>query len=169
MSASPAGPAGAADPSGPPCHDPIRPSSDSGFLEAASRIIFMGGLNRQVVDNKWAAFREVFHAFDPARVAAMTPSDIERLMGDARIIRNQKRLEAVVTNADTVAALARDHGSFGAWLDGLYASTGVDGAAKELAARFAYISDAGARNWLYATGYDVGTVTDKQRKKYAPA
>lgn len=162
-------PASAPAPTGAPCHDPIRPASDAGFLEAASRIIFMGGLNRQVVDNKWAAFREVFHAFDPARVAAMTPSDIERLMGDARIIRNQKRLEAVVTNADTVAALARDHGSFGAWLDGLYASTGVDGAAKELAARFAYISDAGARNWLYATGYDVGTVTDKQRKKYAPA
>lgn len=156
-----------ADPT--PCHDPVRPADDAGFLETASRIIFMGGLNRQVVDNKWPAFREVFHGFDPARVAAMTPADIARLMDDARIIRNQKRLEAVVANADTMAELARAGGSFAAWLDALYAARGVDGAAKALAEQFSFISENGARNWLYATGYDVGPVTDKQRQKYAPA
>lgn len=156
-----------ADPT--PCHDPVRPADDAGFLETASRIIFMGGLNRQVVDNKWPAFREVFHGFDPARVAAMTPADIERLMDDARIIRNHKRLAAVVANADTMAELARASGSFAAWLDALYTARGVDGAAKALADQFSFISENGARNWLYATGYDVGPVTDKQRKKYAPA
>lgn len=151
-----------------PCHDPVRPADDAGFLESASRILFMGGLNRQVVDNKWPAFREVFHGFDPARVAAMTPADVDRLMDDARIIRNRKRIEAVVVNAETMAALASAHGSFAAWLDALYAARGVDGAAKTLADQFAYISEAGARNWLYATGYDIGPVTEKQRAKYAP-
>ena len=160
-----------------PCHDPVRPADDAGFLESASRILFMGGLNRQVVDNKWPAFREVFHGFDPARVAAMTPADVDRLMDDARIIRNRKRFVPLVLHdasqrdaqlAETMAALASAHGSFAAWLDALYAARGVDGAAKALADQFAYISEAGARNWLYATGYDIGAVTEEQRAKYAP-
>jgi hypothetical protein len=63
-------------------------------------------------------------------------------------------------------AIAEEHGSFQAWLDELYASRGVDGAAKELASRFKYISRDGARNWLYATGYDVGEVSEKVMRKY---
>jgi 3-methyladenine DNA glycosylase Tag len=147
---------------------PQQPTNDAGYLEAAARIIFMGGLNRQVVDNKWPGSRAAFHGFDVARVAAMTPADVDRLAADGRVIKYRAKLQAVVGNAQVMQALASAHGSFAAYVDGLLAERGVAGAAKELARQFAYISEEGARNWLYSTGHDIGPVTEKVERKYAP-
>ena len=144
-----------------------RPTTDAGYLEAAARIIFMGGLNRRVVDGKWDGFLQAFHGFDVATVAAMGPADVERLSEDDRVIKYAAKLQAVVTNAQEIQEVADQHGSFGSWVESAVAG-GVPSACAELSRRFAYISKDGARNWLYSTGHDVGQVTDKVREKYAP-
>ena len=147
---------------------PPRPDSDAGFLEAAARIIFMGGLNRQVVDGKWVGFRQVFSNFDVATVAALSPDDVDRIAADDRVIKYRAKLAAVVTNARAMADIAGEHGSFAAYVDDLYAAKGSSGASRALAKEFAYVSEQGARHWLYATGYDIGEVTEKVQRKYAP-
>lgn len=147
---------------------PPKAESDAAYLEAASRIIFMGGLNRQVVDRKWPGFREVFDDFDPQAVAEMSDDDVERLTEDDRVIKYGAKLKAVRNNAREMRGLAEEHGSFRSWVEDLFQEEGVEGASKELADRFAYISEEGARNWLYSTGHDVGPVSDKVRRKYAP-
>ena len=147
---------------------PPKPDTDAGYLEAAARIIFMGGLNRQVVDGKWAGFRQVFSNFDVATVAALSPDDVDRIAGDDRVIKYRAKLAAVVKNARNIAAIAADHGSFAAYVDELYAMEGPGGASRALAKEFTYVSEQGAKHWLYATGYDIGEVTDKVRRKYAP-
>ena len=147
---------------------PPKPDTDAGYLEAAARIIFMGGLNRQVVDGKWAGFREVFRNFEPGAVAALTPGDVDRIAQDDRVIKYRAKLAAVVTNAAAMAAIAAEHGSFAAYVDALHAAQGAGGASRALAKEFAYVSEHGAYHWLYATGYDVGEVSDKVRAKYAP-
>ena len=144
-----------------------KPTTDAGYLEAAARIIFMGGLNRRVVDGKWGGFLQAFHGFDVAAVAAMGPADVERLSEDDRVIKYAAKLQAVVTNAQEIQEVADQHGSFGSWVESAVAG-GVPSACAELSRRFAYISKDGARNWLYSTGHDVGQVTDKVREKYAP-
>ena len=144
-----------------------KPTTDAGYLEAAARIIFMGGLNRRVVDGKWDGFLQAFHDFDVATVAAMGPADVERLSEDDRVIKYAAKLQAVVTNAQEIQEVADQHGSFGSWVESAVAG-GVPSACAELSRRFAYISKDGARNWLYSTGHDVGQVTDKVREKYAP-
>ena len=146
---------------------PDRPTTDAGYLEAAARIIFMGGLNRRVVDGKWDGFLQAFHGFDVATVAAMGPAEVERLSEDDRVIKYAAKLQAVVTNAQEIQEVADQHGSFGSWVESAVAG-GVPSACAELSRRFAYISKDGARNWLYSTGHDVGQVTDKVREKYAP-
>ena len=146
---------------------PDQPTTDAGYLEAAARIIFMGGLNRRVVDGKWDGFLQAFHGFDVATVAAMGPADVERLSEDDRVIKYAAKLQAVVTNAQEIQEVADQHGSFGSWVESAVAG-GVPSACAELSRRFAYISKDGARNWLYSTGHDVGQVTDKVREKYAP-
>ena len=143
------------------------PKTDAGYLEAAARIIFMGGLNRQVVDGKWPGFRAAFHAFDPARVAVMTSDDVDGLAQDDRVIRYKAKLQAVVDNAACMVERAQANGSFAKYVDGLLAG-GVPAAARALANEFAYISEEGAKNWLYSTGYDIGPVTEKIERKYAP-
>jgi len=144
------------------------PALDSAYLEAAARIIFMGGLNRGVVDNKWAGFRAAFSGFDVPTVAAMGPADVERLAADDRLIRYRAKLQAVVDNAATMAEVAREHGSFGAWVNALVAREGAAAAQRELARRFRYVSEQGALFWLFACGHDVGEVSEKNRAKYAP-
>ena len=144
-----------------------KPTTDAGYLEAAARIIFMGGLNRRVVDGKWDGFLQAFHGFDVATVATMGPADVERLSEDDRVIKYAAKLQAVVTNAQEIQEVADQHGSFGSWVESAVAG-GVPSACAELSRRFAYISKDGARNWLYSTGHDVGQVTDKVREKYAP-
>ena len=60
---------------------------------------FQSGLAWITVLRKREAFREAFAGFDPARVAAFGPEDVERLMGDPGIIRNRAKIEAAVQNA----------------------------------------------------------------------
>jgi DNA-3-methyladenine glycosylase I len=60
---------------------------------------FQSGLSWRIVLAKRPAFREVFAGFDAEAVARFGPQDVDRLMGDARIIRNRRKIEAVVTNA----------------------------------------------------------------------
>jgi DNA-3-methyladenine glycosylase I len=78
---------------------------EAALLERIALEGFQCGLSWITVLRKREAFREVFHAFDPARVAAMVPDDVDRLLGDARIIRNRAKIEATITNARAVLAL----------------------------------------------------------------
>lgn len=147
---------------------PARPASDAAYLDNAARIIFMGGLNRQVVDNKWPAMREAFRNFEPAVVADFSPADIDRLAEDERLIRYRAKLNAVVKNAGEIADRSEEAGSFDAWVDALVAERGVDGGSKELSKRFSYISEKGAHFWLYSCGHDIGDYCADSREKYEP-
>ncbi|HEX4429001.1 MAG TPA: DNA-3-methyladenine glycosylase I [Frankiaceae bacterium] len=66
---------------------------------------FQSGLSWRTVLNKRPAFREVFAGFDPEKVAAFRPQDVDRLLQDARIIRHRRKIEATITNARAVLAL----------------------------------------------------------------
>jgi DNA-3-methyladenine glycosylase I len=69
---------------------------------------FQSGLSWRTVLAKRPAFRELFAGFEPAAVARFGADDVDRLMGDARIIRNRRKIEAVVTNARLVEELGED-------------------------------------------------------------
>ncbi|NMO03417.1 DNA-3-methyladenine glycosylase I [Gordonia sp. TBRC 11910] len=82
---------------------------ESAHFERLALEGFQSGLSWAIILRKRPAFREVFAGFDADVVAAMTPDDVERLLGDARIVRNRKKIEAAVSNAHAVIAL-RDEG-----------------------------------------------------------
>ncbi|MBV0888368.1 DNA-3-methyladenine glycosylase I [Komagataeibacter oboediens] len=60
---------------------------------------FQAGLSWEIVLRKRVAFREAFAGFDPRKVAAFTAEDIERLMGNAGIIRSRAKIEATIRGA----------------------------------------------------------------------
>ena len=78
--------------------------NERSLFERMSLEGFQSGLSWRTVLAKRPAFREVFAGFDPQIVAAFTPADVDRLMADARIIRNRRKIEAVITNARLLAA-----------------------------------------------------------------
>jgi DNA-3-methyladenine glycosylase I len=75
---------------------------ERGLFERMSLEAFQSGLSWRTVLLKREAFREVFAGFDPDTVAEFEGSDIERLLGDERIIRNRAKIEATIGNARAV-------------------------------------------------------------------
>ena len=78
---------------------PKPPKELSGYLDAMARVMFQTGISWRVVEAKWPGIQEAFRGFEPERVARLTTKDIDRLMDDTRVIRNRKKLEAIVSNA----------------------------------------------------------------------
>jgi DNA-3-methyladenine glycosylase I len=72
---------------------------------------FQSGLSWSTILNKRDAFREVFLGFDPARVASMGAAGVERLLGDARIVRHRGKIESAIGNAGRVADIVAEFGS----------------------------------------------------------
>ncbi len=68
---------------------------------------FQAGLSWITILRKRDAFRRAFHDFDPARIARYTERDVERLMGDAGIVRNRMKILATIDNAKAFLALTK--------------------------------------------------------------
>jgi DNA-3-methyladenine glycosylase I len=77
---------------------------------------FQAGLAWITVLRKREAFRRAFHGFDLERVARMPARSIERLLGDASIIRHRAKLESAVNNAQRTIELIEARGSLAAYL-----------------------------------------------------
>ena len=98
-------------------HGPFaRPTSASGYLEAMTRIIMTTGISWHVVDAKWEGIRDAFAGFDIQKVANMGPDDVERLVNDARVIRNRRKIEAIVENAGKIEEVDKLFGGFDKYL-----------------------------------------------------
>ncbi|MBO0840333.1 MAG: DNA-3-methyladenine glycosylase I [Sciscionella sp.] len=66
---------------------------------------FQSGLSWLVILRKRPAFRVAFADFEPAKVAAFTDADVDRLLGDAGIVRNRAKILAAIGNARAVVEL----------------------------------------------------------------
>src|SRR5271169_5154246 len=94
--------AGAGDTAFGRYHDEVwgtRTYGESALFEALTLGVFEVGLSWAIVFGKREAFRVAFFGFDPARVAAMTDEDVDRLTQDASVIRNRAKILATIANA----------------------------------------------------------------------
>lgn len=78
---------------------------EAAWLERLTLEAFQSGLSWLTILNKRPAFREVFDGFDAETIAAFGDEDVARLMADARIVRNRRKIEATITNARATVAL----------------------------------------------------------------
>ncbi|MFT4233371.1 MAG: DNA-3-methyladenine glycosylase I [Leucobacter sp.] len=77
---------------------------DRALFEKMALEGFQAGLSWITILRKRPRFREAFAGFDPVLVAEFGPLQVERLLGDAGIVRNRAKIEATISNA----ALVRD-------------------------------------------------------------
>jgi DNA-3-methyladenine glycosylase I len=97
-----------------PYHDkewgfPVR--DDLRLFEKLCLESFQSGLSWRTILAKRENFRSAFHGFDFHRVARFTARDVERLLGDAGIVRHRGKIEAVINNAQRVLELIAAEGS----------------------------------------------------------
>ena len=76
---------------------------------------FQAGLSWLTILRKRGNFRAAFDGFDPEIVATFTDADVERLLGDAGIVRHRGKIEATINNASRALELIDTHGSLAAY------------------------------------------------------
>jgi DNA-3-methyladenine glycosylase I len=89
-------------------------TDDRGIYERLTLEAFQSGLSWLTILRKRDAFRAAFDGFDFERVAGYGEGDVERLLGDAGIVRNRAKIEAAIANARATAAMAADGDSLAA-------------------------------------------------------
>jgi DNA-3-methyladenine glycosylase I len=67
---------------------------------------FQAGLSWRTILYRRDGFRQAFEGFDPKVIAAYTADDVDRLMGNPRIIRARAKIEATIGNAKAYLAMA---------------------------------------------------------------
>lgn len=87
---------------------PIR--DEQGLFERISLEAFQSGLSWSIILRKRPAFRKAFADFHPDTIAAFNDADVERLLGDAGIVRNRLKIRATINNAKATIALREEEG-----------------------------------------------------------
>jgi DNA-3-methyladenine glycosylase I len=91
-------------------------TDEAALFERLCLEIFQAGLSWLIVLKKRDSMRLAFDGFEPSKVAAYDDSEVERLLANPGIIRNRRKVLAVIENAKRLLALRAEHGSFAGWL-----------------------------------------------------
>lgn len=147
---------------GHPFHGPYHdteygfPTRDDAVLfERLALEINQAGLSWLTVLKKRHAFSAAFDGFEIAAVARYGEAERARLLGDAGIIRNRLKIDAVIHNARVVEGLIAEHGSFALWLDDCHPLS-KDAWVKLFKKTFRFTGGEITGEFLMSTGYLAG-------------
>jgi DNA-3-methyladenine glycosylase I len=74
------------------------------------------GLSWLTILKKREHYRAAFAGFDPQEVARFGEAEVERLLGNAGIVRNRRKIEAAINNARRFLELQEEYGSFSRYI-----------------------------------------------------
>jgi len=135
----------------------ITPTRTGDYLEVMSKAIFQTGISWKVVENKWPGIRDAFHDFDHRKVASINEVELAELSADTRVIRNRRKIEAIVDSARQMLDLEEQHGSFKNYLR---SHGDFDKTVADLRKRFKFLGEMGALYFLYVVGEEVPSYED---------
>ena len=123
--------------------------TDDEFFELLTKVVFMTGFSRSVVENRWEAFRGAFQGFRIEDVAAFDDVTVEKMLEhDSGIIRNVRKVRATIANARTCLELRREYGSLQLFSESL-ADLGEHAAGAVLRKAFALVGESAAKTlWV---------------------
>jgi len=133
---------------------------------------FQSGLSWLTILRKRDNFRAAFRRFEISAVAAFEPGDVERLLGDAGIVRHRGKIVSAVNNARRASEIVEEFGSLAAYLwdwapEPRPAPTGEDAVPASTPDSTALARDLKRRGWtfvgpttVYAFMQSVGMVND---------
>ena len=112
---------------GEPIHDDRR-LFEFLILEGAQ-----AGLSWMTILRKREAYRSAFASFDVATVARFGPGETARLLANAGIVRNRRKIESAISNARVVLEIARESESFDHYVWSFVGDRPMDGRRKSMA------------------------------------
>jgi len=132
-----------------------RPSNDNAYFENMIRVIFLAGLSWKMIDEKWPNFKKAFMNFSIDKVAKFSEKDIQRLMSNAGIVRNQAKIVAAINNAKQFQRIKEEYGSLKGYINSLDKSDNYASVIRELGKQFNRIGPSSARIFLYSVGENI--------------
>ncbi|MBN1314202.1 MAG: DNA-3-methyladenine glycosylase I [Anaerolineales bacterium] len=138
------------------------PDNDDGYFEQLTKAIFRSGFSWRVIREKWPNFRQAFDDMNVDRVAAYDERDVDRLLSNEGIVRNGRKIEATIRNAQVFQQIIADHGSFQAYLRSM---EGMDYSRRRdmLIKRFSHLGPTGAFVFMYSVGESVPSWEERNR------
>jgi len=130
----------------------ITPTKLADYLEVLTKAVFESGMSWHIIEAKWPGFQQAFGAFDPEYVANLSPDDVDQLVTDTRIIRNRRKIEATVHNAEVMLALDRE---FKGLRNYLRSQPGFDALLADMKKRFKFVGAFGAYYFLWVVQEEV--------------
>jgi 3-methyladenine DNA glycosylase Tag len=130
----------------------IKVESLADYMEAMSESVFQTGISWRVVEAKWPGIKKAFYGFDPEVISRLTFSQIADLARDARVIRNHRKIAAIVANGYRLLALDKQYGGFRNYLRSFGS---YDALAADLRKQFKFLGDTGIYRFLYVVGEEV--------------
>lgn len=145
------------------------PRSDEEYFGLLVRSIFSAGLGPRVVEARWAGLTQAFMGMVPLAVAGMDESDVMRLLSDPGVIRNRRKIEAAITDAQEFLAVVGQWGSFHDYLRSRAAEKEFAGLVEELSTRFAHLGPTSAALFLFSAGWREDRAADPTADSPGPA
>jgi DNA-3-methyladenine glycosylase I len=122
------------------------------------------GLSWTTILNKQENFKKAYSNFNVKKVAKYTEKDIERLLSDSGIIRNNRKVNAAIYNAQQIIKIQKEFGSFKSWLDENHPMK-LDDWVKLFKKTFKFTGSEITKEFLISTGYIKGA-HDKKCQVY---
>jgi DNA-3-methyladenine glycosylase I len=94
----------------------IKPTKLGDYLDVMSKAVFQTSISWKVVEFKRLGLQEAFKGLNPGVVNDLLVPEVQALVRDTRIIRNRRKIEDIIHNAQRLLALEHEHGSFQAYL-----------------------------------------------------
>jgi 3-methyladenine DNA glycosylase Tag len=130
----------------------IQPQNLGDYLDVMSKAVFGSGMSWKVIDSKWPGIREAFRGFDPAAISNYSEDDLDKLTQDKRVIRNRRKIEAIVDNANRMLELDKEHGSFRNYLR---SHNDYESLVRDLRKQFRFLGNTNAYYFLWVVGEEV--------------
>ena len=135
----------------------IEPTRLGDYLEVMTKAVFQSGISRRVVEDKWPGIRAAFAGFDAEAVAGFAEQELDALTQDKRVIRNRRKLEAILGNARRMVDLEEEHDGFRSYLR---SHGGFEETVKDLRKQFKFLGEHGTYYFLLVVGEDVPSYED---------
>lgn len=131
-----------------------KPVEEKGYFEILSKAVFNAGFSYQVVNTKWKGIKEVFDDFDPQMISNWTIDEISDALESPKIIRNAKKVKAIVSNAKVFLGLVKKHHSFENYLKS-FRDKSYEEKQQIIAKQFKWLGPTGAHFFLWSIGENV--------------
>ena len=125
------------------------PKSDQEYFEILCLCILQAGLNWGAVRKNWRKYKQAFFDFEINRLARARVKDLIRR---PNVIRNRKKIEAIIYNAKEFRKIRTRYGSFRNFLESLRELSNEE-ACRFLAEKFRHIGVYTAEYFLHSVGY----------------